>query len=54
MENTHYREEFDDSEESSNEGVKEIEEWIYGTYFPPYLQTSWSKGRGRWYEDWPR
>ncbi|MFQ5925629.1 MAG: hypothetical protein ACE5IE_06505 [Dehalococcoidia bacterium] len=27
---------------------------IYRSHLPPYLQESWQKGKGKWYEDWLR
>ena len=31
--------------------VKTIADSIYKAHLPPYLQESWQKGRGKWYED---
>ena len=40
--------------ESIAEEVKAIADQVYTTYLPSYLRESWSKGRGKWYEDWLR
>lgn len=31
--------------------LKAVADRIYRAYLPPYLEESWQKGRGRWYED---
>lgn len=41
-------------EELFAEEVKAAAERIYRGHLPPYLQQSWDKGKGKWYEDWLR
>lgn len=36
------------------EEIKAVSEQIYRAHLPPYLQDSWTEGRGQWYEDWLR
>ena len=36
------------------EEVKAVAESIYKKHLPEYLQEPWSRGRGKWYEDWLR
>jgi hypothetical protein len=42
----------DDTAEAVGEEAKAISERIYRSHLPPYLQDSWPKGKGKWYEDW--
>ena len=49
--NNHYN---DSEEELIADDVAAVAERIYRAHLPPYLQESWSKGRGKWYEDWLR
>ncbi len=41
-------------EEDISAAVEALADQIYRTHLPPYLQESWSKGKGKWYEDWLR
>jgi len=34
--------------------LQEVANQIYRAHLPPYLQQSWSSGKGKWYEDWLR
>lgn len=49
--NNHYN---DSEEELIADEVAAVAERIYRAHLPPYLQDSWSRGRGKWYEDWLR
>lgn len=49
--NNHYD---DLEEELSADEVAAVADRIYSAHLPPYLQDSWSSGRGKWYEDWLR
>ena len=42
------------AEELTADEVKVIAERIYRAYLPSYLEESWQKGRGKWYEDFIR
>lgn len=42
---------FDDN---LTEAIDAVADRIYCSHLPPYLQDSWSSGRGKWYEDWLR
>lgn len=49
--NNHYN---DSEEELIADEIAAVAERIYRDHLPPYLQESWSKGKGKWYEDWLR
>ena len=42
---------FDDN---LSDAIDTLADRIYSAHLPPYLQDSWSSGRGKWYEDWLR
>lgn len=45
---------YDSETDLSAEEVMAVAHRIYGAYLPPYLQGSWTSGKGKWYEDWLR
>lgn len=49
--NNHYN---DSEEELIADEVAAVAERIYRAHLPPYLEESWSKGKGKWCEDWLR
>lgn len=42
------------TDESLDAEIEAVADRIYRAHLPPYLQESWSKGKGKWYEDWLR
>jgi len=49
--NNHY---YDSEQELIADEVAAVAERIYRAHLPTYLQEFWSKGKGKWYEDWLR